>query len=181
MEVETLFSEKMTGVFSGGIAYEYSLEPNEYGIVDIKGDSVEELEDFESLKEAYEGVELPSGNGGATDGGEASQCPPPSDTWDVEGETLPAVPEPALAMFEDGAGEGFGLVEGDPGSQQAGTPSEGDADPDDDAAGGDDDGDDGGDGEDGDGEPDAAATSRASVMICGLVAVVSTMLGASLF
>lgn len=169
----------MTGVYSGGIAYEYSLEPNDYGIVEINGDSVEELEDFDSLKEAYAAVEFPSGDGGAREDGEASECPAQSEIWDVEDDTLPAVPEPVLAMFEDGVDEGFGLVEDDPGSQFSGTPSEGDADPEEDAAGGDDD--EGGDGDDEDGEEDSAALSRASVMICGLVAIVSTVLGANFF
>ena len=169
----------MSSVYSGGIAYEYSLEPNEYGIVEINGDSVEELEDFDSLKEAYDAVVLPSGDGGAKEEGEASECPAQSEIWDVEDDSLPAVPEPVLAMFDDGVDEGFGLVEGDPGSQNAGTPSDSIADPEDDAAGGDDE-DDGGDGEDGDGEEDSASLSRASAMICGLVAV-GSVLGASLF
>ena len=170
----------MTGVYSGGIAYEYSLEPNEYGIVEINGNSVEELEDFESLKEAYEAVEFPSGNGGARGEGEPSECPAQSDVWDVEDDTLPEIPEPALAMLEDGAGEGFGLVKGDPGSQTAGTPSEGDADINEEVGGGgDDDGEDGGD--DDDDDDDSAVMSLPSAMVCGLIAIVSTMLSQSLF
>lgn len=180
-EVETLFSEEMTGVFSGGIAYEYSLERNGFGIVEINGDSVEELDDFEFLEEAYNAVEFPSGNGGARDGDEASECPAQSDVWDVEDDTLPEIPEPALAMMEDGAGDGFGLVEGDPGSQTAGTPSEGDADINEDVGGGGsgDDDDEGGDDEEG--SDDSAVMSLPSLMVCGLVAVVSTALSASLF
>jgi len=36
-EVEALYSEKMTHVFSGGLVYEYSEEDNEYGLVEIDG------------------------------------------------------------------------------------------------------------------------------------------------
>ena len=174
----------MTGVYSGGIAYEYSLEPNDFGIVEINGDSVEELEDFEDLKRAYEAVEFPSGNGGAREENEASECPAQSDVWDVEDDTLPEIPEPALAMFDDGAGEGFGLVRGDPGSQfaGAGTPSESDVDINEDVGGGSGGNDNGGEGgDDEEDDDDSAVMSLPSVMVCGLVAIVSTMFGAGLF
>ncbi|KAJ3476557.1 hypothetical protein NLG97_g9093 [Lecanicillium saksenae] len=36
-EVEALMSKEMTGVYSGGIMYEYSYEESKYGIVDISG------------------------------------------------------------------------------------------------------------------------------------------------
>ena len=71
------------------------------------------------------------------------------------------------------------MVEGDPGSQNAGTPSEGDADINEDAdsGGGSDDDDEGGD--DNKGSDDSAVMSLPSLMMCGLVAVISTALSAS--
>lgn len=43
-EVASLYSTKTTGVFSRGLAYEYSLEANGFGVVKIKPDnSVQEL------------------------------------------------------------------------------------------------------------------------------------------
>lgn len=49
-EVGTLFSSKMTDVFSGGIAYEYFEEVNDFGLVSVaSGGSVNTLADFNSL------------------------------------------------------------------------------------------------------------------------------------
>ena len=44
----------MTNVFAGGLAYEYSQEENDYGLVQIKKNgAVETLEDFTKLAKAY--------------------------------------------------------------------------------------------------------------------------------
>ena len=171
----------MSGVYSGGIAYEYSLEPNGYGIVEIDGDDVEELQDYEDLRKAFNDVELPQGDGGGrTEDGEPSECPAQSDVWDVEDETLPAIPEAALAMFDEGADEGFGLVTGDPGSQNAGEPSEGFAENDEDAAADfEDDDEEGGDDDDEEGSESAAVSVR-PVMAVGAFAAVAAI-GAGLF
>lgn len=46
-------------VFSGGLVYEYSQEPNNYGLVEIKDDgSVRLLQDFANLQTAYNKVDL---------------------------------------------------------------------------------------------------------------------------
>lgn len=53
-EVRAVYSSSMTDVFSGGLIYEYSQEPNDYGLVQIyKNHSAQVLEDFEALKKAY--------------------------------------------------------------------------------------------------------------------------------
>ncbi|CDO56647.1 hypothetical protein DV495_001758 [Geotrichum candidum] len=50
---------KLADVFSGGLVYEYSLEANNYGLVDIKSDgSVRLLDDFANLQTAYNKVKL---------------------------------------------------------------------------------------------------------------------------
>ena len=126
-EVASLYSEDMSAVFSGGLVYEYSLEENGYGLVKIEGDSIEELDDFGALKEAFANQEDPTGDGGYKSDGEASECPAMIGDWEVESETLPALPVKAMKLYDDGAGEGVGM-EG-LGSQEAGTASEGDAEP----------------------------------------------------
>ncbi|KAI9803055.1 MAG: beta-glucanosyltransferase [Piccolia ochrophora] len=123
----SLYSEDMSGVFSGGLVYEYSEEPSRYGLVELDGNSVSKLDDFDALKEAYAGQSNPSGSGNAKSGGQASKCPPKSSTWEVDTELLPAIPEPAKKYMAKGAGEGAGLT--GPGSQEAGSGSSGAASP----------------------------------------------------
>ncbi|KAK1913920.1 beta-glucanosyltransferase [Pyrenophora teres f. teres] len=93
-EVESLYSTKMTGVYSGGLVYEYSQEDSNYGLVDLKGNSVTERDDFKALMSAFAGTKNPSGDGGYKSNGAKSQCPNKSKTWDVtmKADELPAVP-----------------------------------------------------------------------------------------
>ena len=117
-EVEVLYSEKMTPVYSGGLVYEYSMEDNDYGIVEIVSDTeVEENEDFTYLKEALADTPMPSGDGGYSPTQSVSECPAFSSNWNVTDNTLPAMPKKAQDFFRNGAGEGPGLK--GPGSQTA--------------------------------------------------------------
>ncbi|KAL4884245.1 Glucanosyltransferase-domain-containing protein [Aspergillus karnatakaensis] len=122
-EVEALYSTKMTGVYSGGLVYEYSQEPSDYGIVEIKNGKVSDLPDFDALKSALAKTSDPSGDGGYNKTGGANPCPVKNaPNWDVDSDAeLPALPEKAKKYFEDGAGKGPGF-DGS-GSQTAGTPS----------------------------------------------------------
>ncbi|KAL3476901.1 Glucanosyltransferase-domain-containing protein [Aspergillus californicus] len=122
-EVEALYSEKMTGVYSGGLVYEYSQEPSDYGLVQIKDGKVTELDDYDALKSALSGTKNPSGDGGYNKTGGANPCPAKnSPNWDVDSDdALPTMPEPAQKYFENGAGDGPGFS--GPGSQNAGTQS----------------------------------------------------------
>lgn len=53
-EVTALYSNDMTGSFSGGLAYQYSQEPNNYGLVELAGDGTAKLlADFFSLKQQF--------------------------------------------------------------------------------------------------------------------------------
>jgi hypothetical protein len=121
-EISALYSEQMSAVYSGGIVYEYTVEPNGYGLVEISGDgSIQPNEDFKRLKAAYKKQSNPKGDGNYKPSGTASQCPPADDNWDVSSTLLPAIPEPAMKLMDDGAGTGPGL-QGE-GSQWHGTPS----------------------------------------------------------
>ena len=115
----------MTPVYSGGVVYEYTQEANQYGLVSLSGNSVSELPDFNALKTALAGTQNPTGNGGAKTSGTPSQCPPKSDTWDVDSDDLPAMPAKAVQYLTKGAGTGPGLKGNNGlGSQNAGSPSE---------------------------------------------------------
>ncbi|QID87864.1 Glycolipid anchored surface protein 4 precursor [Saccharomyces pastorianus] len=60
-EIDSLFSDEMYSVFSGGLVYEFSQEDNNYGLVEYQDDGkVQLLADFEQLKMHYQNVEFPS-------------------------------------------------------------------------------------------------------------------------
>ncbi|KAK4554896.1 hypothetical protein LTR86_008044 [Recurvomyces mirabilis] len=123
-EIEALYSENMTGVYSGGLAYEYTFEPNGYGLVEVNSNGeIVPNDDFDRLQQAYERTPNPSGDGGARTDTSPPECPPTSDEWDVDTINLPVIPEDARQYITNGAGSGPGLVPGET-SQWAGTPSE---------------------------------------------------------
>ena len=128
-EVEALYSSTVTKVWSGGLAYEYTLEENGYGLVEQDGDEVVTNGDFDRLQAKFEEVSNPSGDGGARqDDDSVPDCPPETDEWQVSTENLPTIPEGAVKYFSSGAGKGPGLDSNGDGSQWAGTPSETSAD-----------------------------------------------------
>ncbi|CAD0097033.1 unnamed protein product [Aureobasidium vineae] len=121
-EVSALYNQEMTGVYSGGLVYEYSEEGSDYGLVTISGSTVTPNDDFTYLQAAFSNNTAPSGDGGYHSDNTASTCPPASNTWntgDFTGEDLPAIPSDAKKYMTSGAGEGPGLA--GPGSQDAGT------------------------------------------------------------
>ncbi|GAP89584.1 putative glycolipid anchored surface protein [Rosellinia necatrix] len=131
-ELSALMSDEMSGVYSGGLLYEYSREGNEFGIVELSGssDSVKEDDDFSAFKSALQKYPAPSGDGGFTSTTQSVACPTADSIWDLGtwGESaLPAIPDKAKKFMTDGAGDGPGL-NGD-GSQDAGGASTGTAAP----------------------------------------------------
>lgn len=126
-EVEALYDLKMTGVYSGGLAYEYTMEANEYGLVELSDDltKVNPLPDFATLKKAFAATPNPSGNGGYNATGGPSNCPAQSANWNVTTDALPAMPEEARKYLTEGAGEGAGILGS--GSQNSGGRSSGTA------------------------------------------------------
>ena len=118
----------MTGVYSGGLVYEYSNEANEFGLVQISGSTITKKPDFSALQKAYSGTPNPSGDGGYTTSNKPSQCPGKSSTWLPGTDALPAMPVNAAKFLTSGAGTGPGLKGNDgKGSQYAGSASSGTA------------------------------------------------------
>ncbi|KAK0643102.1 glycoside hydrolase family 72 protein [Cercophora newfieldiana] len=129
-EIGALMSRDMTGVYSGGLMYEYAKGVNNYGIVDVNGgpdaEAVQEGE-FSKFQSALSAYPPPEGDGGAQSKTHAAACPTKDDNWLVDSTLLPAIPEGAMAYMKNGAGPGPGL--GGAGSQNAGGTSTGDAKP----------------------------------------------------
>ncbi|CAK7204093.1 1,3-beta-glucanosyltransferase [Sporothrix eucalyptigena] len=120
-EVAALMNSEMTGVYSGGLMYEYALEVNDFGIASIDGSSVSELPGFTKFASALSANPAPTGNGGFTSTTNSQACPTKDSDWLVDSTLLPALPQGAEAYMKDGAGTGPGL-DGS-GSQDAGTTS----------------------------------------------------------
>ncbi|KAJ5167774.1 1-3-beta-glucanosyltransferase gel1 [Penicillium canariense] len=122
-EVSALYSTKMTGVYSGGLVYEYSEEGSKYGLVEISGDTVSNLKDYDALKAAFDKTSNPNGDGNYNKTGGSNPCPAKnSPNWDVDAsDALPAIPAPAEKYLKNGAGKGIGFS--GKGSQTSGTQS----------------------------------------------------------
>ncbi|KKA27372.1 hypothetical protein TD95_005383 [Thielaviopsis punctulata] len=108
-EMESLMSSNMTFVYSGGIMYEYSMEANGYGIVNITSSSVTPLPEFTSFSVALSEFPAPTGDGGATATSHAVACPTSDASWEVDPSILPNMPSQASAYFTKGAGTGLGF------------------------------------------------------------------------
>ncbi|KAK1754821.1 Glucanosyltransferase-domain-containing protein [Echria macrotheca] len=129
-EVAALMSPNMTSVYSGGLMYEYAMEDNGFGIVDIASGNaaVKELPEFDKYASALSANPAPTGSGGAASTTHAATaCPTKDSNWLVDSTLLPAIPDGAKDFMSKGAGAGPGLK--GPGSQNAGGTSTGDAAP----------------------------------------------------
>ncbi|KAI9666797.1 MAG: hypothetical protein M1831_001573 [Alyxoria varia] len=109
-ELSALYSKKMTGVYSGGLAYEFTVEDNGYGLVEKSGAGVEPNGDFRRLEKAFKQYKPPSGDGGASTKGKIPDCPPHSKTWNVKDKLIPAPPSGIQKYMTGGAGKGPGLA-----------------------------------------------------------------------
>jgi hypothetical protein len=108
-EVATIYSDEMSPVYSGGLVYEYSNEGNNYGLVNISGDTVTTTTDYDNFKKALQNAKNPSGDGGASGGRQAASCPSSqSGLWEVQGTTIPDTPSNADQYFSKGAGTPLG-------------------------------------------------------------------------
>ncbi|OAQ61328.1 1,3-beta-glucanosyltransferase gel1 [Purpureocillium lilacinum] len=117
-EIVALMSDQMTGVYSGGLMYEYSVEDNDFGIVTIKGDTIKNSDEFDLYKSALKVNPMPTGSGGAASTTHAVDCPTSDAGWNVNPTLVPEMPSQAQKYMKNGAGKGPGL--GGDGSQNAG-------------------------------------------------------------
>jgi 1,3-beta-glucanosyltransferase GAS3 len=114
-EVPALYGEEMSRVFSGGVIYEYTQEPNNYGLVEMEGSSgsgdVTILQDYDNLLQQMNNLDigiLTRANTTAT-----SLTPPSCDSDNVAGVNfttsfeLPERPDGVDSMINKGVGGGF--------------------------------------------------------------------------
>ncbi|PVH16137.1 uncharacterized protein CXQ87_004001 [Candidozyma duobushaemuli] len=125
-EVGAIFSEKMSPVFSGGIAYEYTEEENEYGLVELSDDNstISKKDDFDYLKSQLSSVTLPTGSGGARTDLDPTTCPTTDSDWEASTD-IPDTPKGALKYFHGAEPSGNGF---DANTQWACVDSENDVD-----------------------------------------------------
>lgn len=110
-EIGTIYSDKMLLVFSGGLVYEYSMEGNDYGLVQLSSDNktVTTNDDFDNLKKEFSDTSNPSGDGGYQKDLDYSICPKKTDEWEAD-DILPDTPKGALKYVngdQDPKGNGF--------------------------------------------------------------------------
>lgn len=124
-ELGALMSSEMTGVYSGGIMYEYSYEESKYGIVDLDGKDGQgkvskhgDGKEYDNFKASLKKNAAPSGDGGAKKNSSPSDCPAQTSSWNVDPKLIPEMPKEAQKYMKEGAGKGPGLKGA--GSQNAG-------------------------------------------------------------
>lgn len=86
----------MTGVFSGGLAYEFTEEPNNFGLVDVNGTTATILNDYVALQSRYEAVtSVPEGSVASVT--RATTCPAANSYANLNGTNdLPDTAAPDL-------------------------------------------------------------------------------------
>jgi len=87
-ETAALFSDKMTGVFAGGLIYEFTQEPADYGIVKIAGNGKDcsLLGEFDNLQKVHESAPNPTIPSDATEN-ERPKCQDPSHYPHIAGDS----------------------------------------------------------------------------------------------
>ncbi|CAO3644654.1 unnamed protein product [Cunninghamella blakesleeana] len=101
-EVETLYGSQMTSVWSGGVAYEWSQENNEYGLVKVTGTTVEPLQDYTNLQKTLknvnpQGVKMDDYNPSSS----SINCPSVKATWKATNDLPPTPSEGACSCMRD--------------------------------------------------------------------------------
>lgn len=106
-EVGAIYSDQMTGVFSGGLVYEFSQEDHNYGLVQVYGNqSAHLLQDYHTLKDQYAKLDMDTVEGSKPSS--SSPKPPKCETSLIKEKifnknfTLPAVPPGAQKLIDDG-------------------------------------------------------------------------------
>ncbi|KAI1182183.1 family 72 glycoside hydrolase [Nemania serpens] len=101
-DTTALYSDKMTGVFSGGIVYMFHEEENDYGVVKVTGDTAKTMKNYDVLRSKLAAVEPSSTSMSAyKPTNSPAACPGISDNWKVA-KALPPTPDSALCdcMFK---------------------------------------------------------------------------------
>ncbi|KAI2643735.1 family 72 glycoside hydrolase [Xylaria nigripes] len=101
-DTTTLYSDKMTPVFSGGIVYMYFEEKNDYGVVKVTGDTAKTMKNYDVLRSKLAAVKPSSTSMSAYQPTNTpAACPAISDSWQASSD-LPPTPDSSLCdcMFK---------------------------------------------------------------------------------
>ncbi|KAI1125826.1 family 72 glycoside hydrolase [Nemania abortiva] len=101
-DTTALYSDQMTGVFSGGIVYMFHEEENDYGVAKVTGDTVKTLKNYDVLRSKLAAVEPSSTAMSAYQPTNSpAACPGISDNWKVA-QAMPPTPDSDLCdcMFK---------------------------------------------------------------------------------
>ncbi|KAH6655190.1 Glucanosyltransferase-domain-containing protein [Truncatella angustata] len=91
-DTTALYSDEMTGVFSGGIVYMYFEEDNDYGLVKLDGDDASTMSNYEVLSSKIAKATPSSVSMSAYEATNTAQaCPAVGDSWQAA-EALPPTP-----------------------------------------------------------------------------------------
>ncbi|KAI0536170.1 family 72 glycoside hydrolase [Xylaria digitata] len=102
-DTTALYSDQMTGVFSGGIVYMFHEEENDYGVAKVTGDQVKTLKNYDTLRTKLAAVDPSSTSMSAYEPTNSpAACPAISENWKVSKASLPPTPDSALCdcMFK---------------------------------------------------------------------------------
>ncbi|KAI1390456.1 carbohydrate-binding module family 43 protein [Hypoxylon trugodes] len=95
-ETTALYSNQMSGVFSGGIAYMFHEEENDYGLVKVSGNSATPMKNFKVLESKLADVKPSSTSMAAYNPTNSpAACPAISNNWKAS-EVLPPTPDNSL-------------------------------------------------------------------------------------
>ncbi|VEU19612.1 DEKNAAC100625 [Brettanomyces naardenensis] len=102
-EVATLFSDKMTDVWTGGIVYMYFEEANNYGLVSVDGDTVSTLDDFNNLKSEMGEIHPTSAkqSDASASGTSSLACPSAGSNWGAATNLPPKPSKDVCDCLED--------------------------------------------------------------------------------
>ncbi|KAL3230947.1 hypothetical protein RNJ44_00586 [Nakaseomyces bracarensis] len=102
-EVQALFGDQMTDVWSGGIVYLYFEEENHYGLVSIDGDDVKTLDDFNNYSKQIHSISPSIANTASYSPSSTSLSCPTSNKYWMASEDLPPTPNKDLCLCMDDA------------------------------------------------------------------------------
>jgi 1,3-beta-glucanosyltransferase GAS1 len=96
-EVQAIYSDEMTGVWSGGIVYEYFQEVNDYGLVTQSGSTVSPLPDYTALSKQLNNINPTRTNSASyTPTNSPPSCPSTSTSVWMAATSLPPTPNEGL-------------------------------------------------------------------------------------
>jgi hypothetical protein len=100
-EVAALYGDKMTDVFSGGIAYEWFMAERNYGLVKVDGNNVSPYPDFTSLQQQLKTVSPTiTARSAYTPSNKAPACPTNDASWAPKASPLPPAVNPKFCDCE---------------------------------------------------------------------------------